>query len=182
AWLLASVVAGPSSSSSHVERELDSSACALDAESETPVDWNAADWRGIRAAYESHRHSVVAVGDAYRARNPDQQWLTRFDGRGVSTQPDAGGWTWGLQLERYGFAGEERDVCTPTRVSAEGQRVAYDWDATLQEWYVNDARGLEHGYTVHERPQCGDGPLTFTLAVRGDLQPRVQDDGRGVRF
>ena len=65
-----------------------------------------------------------------------------------------------------------------------------DWDATLEEWYVNDVRGLEHGYTVQRRPPYHAqeseaeerGPLTFTLAVRGKLVPEVQDDGRGVRF
>ena len=38
------------------------------------------------------------------------------------------------------------------RVSHEQGRVAYDWDATLREWFVNDTRGLEQGWTFHERP------------------------------
>ena len=50
------------------------------------------------------------------------------------------------------FAGRERAVAGQPRVSAAGPRVAYDWDDTLQEWFVNDARGLEHGFTVHQRP------------------------------
>jgi hypothetical protein len=44
--------------------------------------------------------------------------------------------------------GHERAMVHPARVTGEGQRVAYDWDGVLQEWYVNDTRGLEHGYTV----------------------------------
>src|SRR5204862_1598875 len=93
------------------------------------------------------------------------------------------GWTWGLQLDRYGIAGHERAVTKPMNVSAAGERVAYDWDTTLQEWYVNDARGLEQGFTVRKRtPGDDDGPLTFALAVRGDLMPQVDTDGRGVRF
>jgi hypothetical protein len=146
---------------------------------------SAADWAGIRAAYQAGRHAAVASPGGYEARNPGQRWLTRFDGRGFSTEPDTASWTWGLQLERYGFPGAERGVVRPARVEADGQRVAYDWDPTLQEWYVNDSRGLEHGYTVRERPACGGGgadPLTFTLGVRGDLRPEVEADGRGVRF
>ena len=54
----------------------------------------------------------------------------RFDGRGLLTRPDAGTWTWGLELERYGIAGGERKLTRPARVSAEGGRVAYTWDAT----------------------------------------------------
>ena len=156
---------------------------------EAPAVLSAADWVGIRAAYEAGRHAAVASPQGYEARNPGQRWLTRFDGRGFSTEPDTGSWTWGLQLERYGFPGAERGVAESARITAEGSRVAYDWDATLQEWYVNDGRGLEHGYTVRERP-CGGGagtgtgtdPLTFTLGVRGGLRPEVEVDGRGVRF
>ena len=95
-------------------------------------------------------------------------------------------------------------------VKADGQRLTYDWDATVQEWWVNDARGLEHGFTVKERPPQAPGssrgdeaqissgkvsqslltsaatnqdlPLTFTLAVRGSLTAQVAADGLGVEF
>jgi len=53
-----------------------------------------------------------------------------------------GGWSWGLELEQYGFAGSEQRVTTPERVSAEGGRVSYAWDSILEEWYENDTRGL----------------------------------------
>ncbi len=110
-----------------------------------------------------------------------------------------GTWQWGLELQSYGFAGSERTVSGQPRVNTVGPRVTYDWDATLQEWFVNDRHGLEHGFTVRERPPHpifdhplllgggegrGEGavPLTFTLAVRGGLRPEVLADGRGVRF
>ena len=32
-------------------------------------------------------------------------------------------------------------------------QVSYDWDETLSEWYVNDGRGLEHGFTVRQPPE-----------------------------
>ena len=122
----------------------------------------------------------------HEARNPGQRWLTSFDGRGFLTRPDAGGWTWGLDLESYGFAGCEHEVTSPSRANFEGGRVAYEWDAALEEWYVNDTRGLEHGYTVRRRPtpdgEAGESPLTFTLAVRGALHPEVAANRRGVRF
>ena len=149
---------------------------------EVPEGLGAADWAGIRAAYEASRHAAYSVADGYRAANPGQGWRTDFDGRGFSTRPDAGGWTWGLQLERYGFAGRMRSVAGRADAGAEGGRVTYDWDDTLEEWYVNDARGLEHGYTVRRRPPGDGGPLTFQLAVRGTLQPEVYGNGRGVSF
>jgi hypothetical protein len=57
-----------------------------------------------------------------------------------------------LELQSYGFAGQERAVQAQPRVKTSGPRVTYDWDATVQEWFVNDRRGLEHGFTVRERP------------------------------
>src|SRR4029453_15060941 len=113
-------------------------------------------------------------------------FLARFDGRGFSTEPDRGGWTWGLELQRYGFAGAEGEAAKPGRAARGGQPVAYDWDASLEEWYLNDGRGLEHGYTLQSRPQQAGaqepGPLTFTLGVRGELRPEAEPDGRGARF
>jgi hypothetical protein len=151
-----------------------------------PEGLSATDWSSIRAAYEANRHAAFASEGGYLAPNPGQQWLTRFDGRGFSVQPDAGGWTWGLQLQSYGFAGQECTISGAAGASAAGPRVAYDWDDTLQEWYVNDTRGVEHGYTIHQRPPQDNhregGLLTFTLAVRGELRPDIQTDGLGVRF
>lgn len=65
-------------------------------------------------------------------------------------------------------------------IAGDGQRIEYCWDDLLTDWCINDARGLEHGYTVQQRP-AGAGLLRFTLAVRGGLQPRVQGN-RDVRF
>src|SRR5262249_38127185 len=100
-----------------------------------------------------------------------------------------GGWQWGLELRAYGFPGQEHKVARPSAVNAQGQRVVYDWDDTLEEWFVNDVRGLEHGFTIRQPPSL-DQPrssgepsaLIFTLAVRGGLRPEVQADGTGVGF
>ncbi len=155
----------------------------LGSAAEIPRSLSASDWTGIRAAYDASRHAAWAVAGGFRARNPGQQWTTRFDERGFSVEPDAGGWTWGLELQSYGVAGAERGVAAPARLRAEGQRVARAWDALLEEWYVNDGRGLEHGFIVRERPAGDDeSPLAFILAPRGNLRAEVLPDGRGVLF
>jgi len=153
-----------------------------------PDGLSATDWASIRQQIEQHRHRAVAVEGGYHARNPRQQWLTRFDGRGFLARPEAGGWEWGLELQSYGFAGQERALTGRPRVSTDGPRVTYDWNATLQEWVVNDQRGLEHGFTITERPprasELNPHPptLNFLLAVRGGLRPEVTTNGRDVRF
>jgi hypothetical protein len=144
---------------------------------------NAADWSSIRAAYEAGRHAVVAVdgGRGYRTRNPGQRWEVSFDRRGFTVTPDGDAWTWGLELASYGRSGGERAVTAPSATSAGGGRVEYAWCDSLTEWFINDTRGLEHGYTVHKRP-TGDGPLHLTLGVRGSLSPRVSAAGRDIAF
>ena len=147
-----------------------------------PAGLSANDWSSIRAAYEANRHAPYAVDGGFQARNAGQGWLTRFDGRGFLTSPDTGDWTWGLELVRYGVDGAEQSVELPSCVEERGGLINYEWNEALTEWYVNDVRGLEHGYTVHRRPIGAAGPLRFTLVVRGCLRPQVSDDGRNVTF
>src|SRR5262249_39577593 len=66
-------------------------------------------------------------------------------------------------------------------VAVDGGRVEYGWNDVLTEWFVNDIRGLEHGYTVQQRPK-GTGPLQFRLAARGSLRASVSGDGQSIAF
>ena len=116
------------------------------------------EWSSIRAAYEAGRHAFQPTVNGWQARNPGQQWTTKFDGRGFVAEPRDGGWQWGLELKSYGFAGRERAIGGTPKVQAAGTRLTYEWDATVQEWWVNDPRGLEHGFTIKQRPatlECG---------------------------
>ncbi len=149
------------------------------------------DWASIRAAYEAGRHSFQPTATGWQARNPGQQWTTQFDRRGFLAAPQDGGWTWGLELQSYGFAGAERAIHGVPAVQADGQRLTYQWDGTVQEWFVNDPRGLEHGFTVKERPAGSSqqqalhtqpSTLNFLLAPRGTLTPAITEDAKGVLF
>ena len=145
-----------------------------------------ADRIGLQETFEAIRHAVRSVAGSFEASNPGQRWSTRFESRGFLTTPDSGHWSWGLELESYGFADHVQCVEEPLYVRADGNRLVSTRDATLEEWYVNDRRGLEHGYTVHRRPARVDesepSSLTFTLVVRGTLHPEVSGDEREVRF
>ena len=149
------------------------------------------DWTSIRAAYEAGRHAFQPTATGWQARNPGQQWTTQFDRRGFLASPRDGGWTWGLELLSYGFTGVERVIHGVPAVQADGQRLTYQWDANVEEWFVNDPRGLEHGFTVKERPAVSDQPpasntqpstLNFLLAPRGTLTPAITADAKGVLF
>ena len=156
------------------------------ARGEQPEALSAEEWAQLRSAHEASCHAVHRVEGGFEAENPEQRWTTFFDGRGFRTEPDSGTWSWGLELERYGFVGAEREVGDTAQVHAEGERVVYDWGGSLEEWYVNDSRGLEHGYTLHRRPPLGSAeegaPVSFTFAVRGALRPELVSGGRDVHF
>lgn len=150
-----------------------------------PDGLSRSDWAGIQKAHSLERHRVAPlVGQAgvWQARNPGQAWRTYFDGRGFRVEPDTGAWTWGLELSRYGIADEQHEVGGEAQVTTDATRVSYAWGAELEEWFVNDTRGLEHGFTLRERPGSGTGPLTLDLTVRGGLQPVALPSGRSVTF
>jgi len=155
------------------------------ARAEVPEGLSPTDWQSIRAAYEAGQHAFAPTETGWTARNPGQRWTTEFDGRGFLATPDEGDWTWGLELISYGTGEARIPVSGTPSVAAEGQRLAYRWDDKLEEWWINDRRGLEHGYIVAERPSTGgasDAPLTFRLGTRGGLVPRISPDARDLIF
>jgi uncharacterized repeat protein (TIGR01451 family) len=144
-----------------------------------------ADWISIQHEYVRHRHAIFwrdeAAGEGWQARNPTQQLLAQFDGRGFVVSPEGADWYWGLELQSYGFPGDQRVIRQNASVTTAVERLNYQWDTTIQEWYINDGRGLEHGFTLKERPGTGD-QLTLRMKVRGGLHPQVQTNGGGVDF
>lgn len=51
---------------------------------QVPQGLNKPDWASIRAAYEAGRHAFQPVpgqDGVWQARNPGQQWTTKFDGQ-----------------------------------------------------------------------------------------------------
>jgi len=133
----------------------------------------------VSAALGRDQQAYRLVG--LRALNPAQRLRVGFSSRGVAVA--SGGARFSMALSAYGYAGALRpsQAATP-RVSA--NRVSYDRGA-LSEWYANGPLGLEQGFDVGSRPGAGSGPLTFSLALSGNLAVRLQGGslllrGRGV--
>ena len=123
------------------------------------------DWQSIRATYEAGRHQFHRQEDgSHVARNPGMGWQMTFDDKGFTAQPEDKAWTWGLELES--------DADTPVRTSApEADKNAratltIPRTAKITEWFINDQRGLEQGWTL-------SAPAEIRLRVRGNLKPSV---------
>ena len=119
------------------------------------------DWSSIRAAYEAGRHQFFKQEDgSHVARNPGLGWKMVFDEHGFTAQPDDGAWTWGLELVLKEPA--ERGL----HGTAAGNRFSVPRTPAITEWFVNDPRGLEQGWTL-------SAPAEIQLRVRGCLKPSV---------
>lgn len=108
-----------------------------------------------------------------------------FQETGVELTPrtqGADGWKFGLSLATVGREGAMTTV-EPTVPEAEENRVDFHRGA-LTEWYVNDERGLEQGFTllapIDERDS--DNPLRFGMTLTGDLKGLMAGDGQSITF
>jgi len=166
-------------------------------------DW----WSQVQRQIAEEEYALSPGGTgapgAFGAFNRAQGFSATFDGRGLRLEPARGGeksatWTWGLELVAWGDPAALEPV-SRVAPSAEGARVEYLRGA-LSEWFLNDARGLEQGFTL-PAPPAGSGvgsrepgPATpdssrltpheifLDLALSGNLHPRFSDDGQAVDF
>ncbi|MBW1816935.1 MAG: FG-GAP repeat protein, partial [Deltaproteobacteria bacterium] len=123
-----------------------------------------------------HVHPLKSPSSqSYRAANPAHRLNACFMPEGVRVSPlsfkGSRQWEWGLSLESYGFEGALRPV-DPQFPVPSGNRVEYR-RGQLIEWYVNDDRGLEQGFTIDEPPSPAGKDegrrIIIRMRVRGNL-------------
>jgi uncharacterized repeat protein (TIGR01451 family) len=168
-------------------------AAASDEDPGVPSDW----WSSVQqdiadSEYEiSWQESTIPadLGAAWQAPNRAQGFRTYFTEEGIRVIPrteSEPSWEWGLSLIGVGPAGDVRPVEVAT-LEAEGNRVDYD-RGDIVEWYVNDRRGLEQGFTISTPPDGDSGHpqvaalLHIDLALMGTLNPIISTDGQSIDF
>jgi uncharacterized protein (TIGR03437 family) len=146
------------------------------------------------------RPLLDGIGPAWHAPNGAQgfhSYFTRegatvaeFSERGDETPgiPRNPKWQVGFKLKSYGY-GERREILSLRNVEARQNRVEYTHytDAApsataINEWYLNQAQGLEQGFTINAPPnQVSDGhPLRLTMEISGDLLAELSADGQSI--
>ena len=153
-----------------------------------PADW----WAQAQAEIRGLEYRPKAVPEAgaegavhtVRAPNRAHNFRLNFTPEGVrvtprtATGPD---WSWGLQLTGIGRAGDLRRP-EAARLRVAGERVELV-RGRLTEWYINDERGLEQGFTLHgPLPGSAGDELLLRLDVAGTLQPRLEQGNRAIAF
>ncbi|MBN2005559.1 MAG: FG-GAP repeat protein [Anaerolineae bacterium] len=145
-------------------------------------DWWAAAQENIRQS-EYHvtwqdQTYLADVAAAYHAPNRAQNLRAYFSPQSIRVIPrvftgETPPWEWGLSLVAYGPASALQPAA-PATLTANGNRIEYA-RGNLTEWFVNDERGLEHGFILHSPAVNAHSEdwLVLDLALTGDLTPHL---------
>ncbi len=142
-------------------------------------DWFAEATRGLERA--EYRFSALAdLASTWSAPNRAHEFRTRVSAGGIEVTPRAADvsatWKMSLSTDRFGRIGAV-DSLSAAVVRVTDERVELDHGA-LTEWFVNDERGLEQGWTIERAPR-GSEPLWIGLDFCGDLFLRIDASARG---
>jgi hypothetical protein len=128
-----------------------------------------------------------ADGDEWSAPNRAQGLRSRIRATGIEVSPrtidaSAAGETWTLKLSTTGFGRDDSFAELGTgAVSGTAERVVIA-HGPVEEWFVNDGRGLEQGWSVSSRPDGVSAEVCIGIEVKGDLSLRTSEDGLGGTF
>lgn len=113
----------------------------------------------------------ILAGDAvtYQAPNRLNGWRTHFNTSGVQMEPRVDG-DWSLEMtlthmgDEFGMTAVE-----PATLMVDGNQISYS-RGTVTEWYINNNRGLEQGFTIESHPSgAGAAMLHLDVALGGTL-------------
>jgi phospholipase C len=145
---------------------------------EIPASLSAAVERARYAIVPEQQDTGVTREPAYVAENPSQGLAARFSDAGVTLAPGGRKAAWHSRLRLTGVGyGARLGRPAAAALSAAESRIELR-RGPLTEWYVNERRGLEQGFTLRSPParETG-GPLVLRMTVGGDLRPH--GDGSG---
>jgi hypothetical protein len=152
--------------------------------------WAAAQENIRRSEYKITWQEETGLADlksAYQAPNRAQELRTYFTPtriRIVRRTETAPSWQWGVRLTRYGYA-EKPEPVADGELVVSGNRIEYQRGGVI-EWYVNEEKGLEQGFTLAGPPETNGGKkgtkVVLEMAVAGELEGRMSKGGSAVTF
>jgi len=154
---------------------------------EVPEGLTKTGWGKISASIELDRYRLQKddrTGE-YQASNHAHDLNATFTREGFEVSPRKGekGWNWGLSLSKYGYGSDLHAVPVTEKMITKDNRIEYH-RGDMVEWYINDHRGLEQGFTLKARPsgRTGSGLLQLQMTTATNLLPVVEKEGKGIIF
>jgi FG-GAP repeat len=150
-----------------------------------PEGFTTADWGKIRPSIERNRYRMQKTDRTgeYKASNHAHGIDATFTREGfqVSSQIEGKAWNWGLRISRYGYGSDLHAATGTEKMITKNNRIEYH-RGNMVEWYINDHRGLEQGFTLKSRPTGGSGAelLALEMEATGNLVPGVETEGKGI--
>ena len=143
-----------------------------------------------RSEYKISWQEKTCLADlksAYQAPNRAQDLRTYFTPTGIRVvrrTESSPSWQWGVSLSGYGYAGDLKRVAA-AKLAVSGNRIEYQRGGVI-EWYVNDEKGLEQGFTITGPPETNGAEkgteVVLEMAVSGELEGRLTNGGETVVF
>jgi len=148
------------------------------------------DWFGAVSAsiQDGEYHYNAVAGGAASAPNRShglRSWI-RSEGieiapRTTSVNGDGATWHLGLRTTSFGRVGDSRSL-EAGPFSTQEKRASID-HGPLVEWFINDERGIEQGWTIASAPRGEDAlPVWIGMESEGDLQLMLGLDGQFGRW
>jgi ELWxxDGT repeat protein len=123
--------------------------------------------------YDAEDFRISAAGGQgdFTAENPGQEFGVNFRADGVIALDSrrSAKWNWSMRTLRSDEAGWEPVSAT---------RMQRSLAAGITEWYINEARGLEQGYTI---ASAETDPGRIEVSFASDLHAELVSDDRGSR-
>ena len=145
------------------------------------------EWGKIRATIEWDQYRLHAGKhkNMYQATNHAQGMGFTFtpEGLEVRLKKQKGARTWGLRLKSYGYGANLHDASAVEDFVVKDNRIEYH-RRELIEWYINNHRGLEQGFTLQQKPAGSKdaAPLALHLTSMSDLVPELAKDGKAITW
>jgi hypothetical protein len=145
---------------------------------EPPSSWLAAVRK--RIAESEYEPAWQESAGALQAPNRAHGLRVSFEAGGVRTVPrsssaeETPAWEWRLRYRGLDDGCGTLEETARSLPRARGPHVTYVHERGVVEWFVNDARGLEHGFTLAAPPSASSS-VALHLEVGGTLRPHLEE-------
>jgi len=114
---------------------------------------------------------------AWQAPNRAHDFRTYFTGNGLTVVPRSGikDWLWSLKLIAYG----DEQTNSQTKPEVKDNRIEYSHSAKLKEWYINNAQGLEQGFTLNA-PANNQNTIKLSFQLGGSLIATLTNNNQTI--